>query len=123
LRNSILFLLILVSGYASAHSWTPTYPSFTTSHVEGVVKTTMTLWNKRPDVEYYAIDVTDTEGNPLTFAPFDKVYRVAYLQKETIDIFIRTQDLARVTYICSRSLFINSEQNAILSRICSKVQQ
>lgn len=112
------------SGYASAHSWTPTYPKFLPSYVDKVVETEMTLFNKRPDVDYYRVEVLDKDMKPVMFASANKIYKVGYLQKAKVLIFLREESLGDAVYICSRSMFVKSytSLNRVSSRICSKIR-
>ena len=123
-RQVIALLLVLCSGYASAHSWTPTYPVFTPSYIDGVVQTEMLLFNRRKDVEYFEVEVTDEDFNPIPFASDNKIYRADYLQRVKVVIFIREESLFKVTYICSRSKFLKklTPENLISSRVCSKIR-
>ena len=50
-----------MSGEASAHSFVPTYPELKPSYVEGILYTTMSLFNARKDVEYYEFGVFNAE--------------------------------------------------------------
>ena len=56
---------MIVSSYSYAHEFTPTYPIFEPSHVEGILQTRMRLFNKRNDVEYYELDVYDDKWQPI----------------------------------------------------------
>tara|TARA_R100000353_G_scaffold35952_4_gene28652 strand:+ start:3971 stop:4345 length:375 start_codon:yes stop_codon:yes gene_type:complete len=108
---------------AHAHEWTPTYPKFEPSFMDGIVVTKMKLFNKRKEVEYYAIDVYDEEWNPVPFAASEQLIEVGYLEQKQIDIYIREVDCDRIEYICttSRLLVDNELSSGINSRICSKV--
>ena len=119
-----LILLLVMSGYASAHEFTPTYPKLKNSYVEGVLYTTMTLFNMRKDVEYYEFGVFNAEWEKVPFAMQNKVMRFKHLEKKKIDIYIREKDKEEVVYICSKSKLIvtGSEKTSISSRICSKVK-
>lgn len=113
---------LLTATAAQAHQWTPTYPQFEKSYVEGVVVTTMKLFNKRQDVSFYEINVYDEEWNPIRFATASKIVEVPYLEKKNIDIYILEIDCDRIEYICTISkLLADEEGNGINSRICSKV--
>ena len=46
---------------AHAHEWTPTYPKFEPSFMEGIVVTTMNIFNKRSDIDYYELTVHDKD--------------------------------------------------------------
>lgn len=119
-----LVLLLVMSGYASAHEFTPTYPKLKNSYVEGVLYTTMTLFNMRKDVEYYEFGVFNAEWEKVPFAMQNKVMRFKHLEKKKVDIYIREKDKKEVVYICSKSKLIvtGSEKTSISSRICSKVK-
>jgi hypothetical protein len=118
-----LVLLLTISG-ASAHEFTPTYPKLETSYVEGVLYTSMTLFNARKDVEYYEFGVFNAEWEKLTFAMQNKVMRFKHLEKKKVDIYIREKDKEEVVYICSKSKLIvtGNAKTSLSSRICSKVK-
>ena len=113
----------LMATTAYAHEWTPTYPKFEPSFIEDIVVTTMTLFNKRSDVEYYEITVHDADWNPVPFATTSKLINVPYLSKQSIEIYIREADCDRIEYICttSKQLLLDAPSSGIDSRICSKV--
>jgi len=119
-----LILLIMMSGYASAHEFLPTYPKLKNSYVEGVLYTTMNLFNARKDVEYYELGVFDSEWNKVPFAVQDKITRVKYLEKKKIDIYIREKDRKKAVYVCSKSKLIvdGGSKTSLSSRICSKIK-
>lgn len=119
-----LILLLVMSGYASAHEFTPTYPKLKNSYVEGVLYTTMTLFNLRKDVEYYEFGVFNAEWEKVPFAMQNKVMRFKHLEKKKIDIYIREKDKEEVVYICSKSKLIvtGRAKTSVSSRICSKVK-
>jgi hypothetical protein len=107
---------------ASAHEMTPTYPKLGPSHLDGVYKTTMYMFNKRADVEYYEIGVFDKDFNPVPFVTSYNVIKVRYLGHVTFDVYIRKSDVNKAVYICSRSKLRKdaSVRTAVSSRICSK---
>ena len=113
-----------MSGYASAHEFTPTYPKLKNSHVEGVLYTTMTLFNMRKDVEYYEFGVFNAEWEKVPFAMQQKVMRFKHLEKKKVDIYIREKDKEEVVYICSKSKLVvtGTAKTSVSSRICSKVK-
>jgi hypothetical protein len=113
-----------MSGYASAHEFTPTYPKLKNSYVEGVLYTTMTLFNMRKDVEYYEFGVFNAEWEKVPFAMQNKVMRFKHLEKKKVDIYIREKDKEEVVYICSKSKLIvtGNAKTSLSSRICSKVK-
>jgi len=119
-----VLLMVGIGQNAIAHEMTPTYPVFTYSHLSGVMKTTMSMFNKRADVQYYEIGVFDKDFNTVSFVTSYSVVKLDYLSKVDFDIYIRNDDVARVVYICSRSKLNKDEsvRTAISSRICSKVK-
>jgi hypothetical protein len=108
----------------SAHEMTPTYPKLEPSHIEGLYVTTMAMFNKREDVEYYEIGVFDEEFNPIPFVTSYSVIQLKYLQKVTFDLYIRRDDRDNVEYICSRSKIRKQDvtRTAVNSRICSRIK-
>ena len=40
----------------------------------------MLLFNRRQDVKYFEVEVTDEDFNPIPFASDNKIYRADYLQ-------------------------------------------
>ena len=121
---AMLMVIIGTGQSAIAHEMTPTYPKFTYSHLEGVVKTTMSMFNKREDVQYYEIGVFDKDFNPVKFVTSYNVIKLDYLSKVDFDVYIRKEDMERAVYICSRSKLKKDEsvRTAISSRICSKIK-
>ena len=113
-----------MSGYASAHEFTPTYPKLKNSYVEGVLYTTMTLFNMRKDVEYYEFGVFNAEWEKVPFAMQQKIMRFKHLEKKKVDIYIREKDKEEVVYICSKSKLVvtGTAKTSVSSRICSKVK-
>jgi len=115
--------VFIFAATAQAHEWTPTYPKFEPSFLDGIVVTTMSLFNKREEIEYYEITVFDEEWQPIPFASTSKLVHVSYLETKSIDIYIREVDCDRIEYICTESkIFIDdTSQTGVTSRICSKV--
>lgn len=109
---------------AIAHEMTPTYPKFRPSVQDGIVVTTMQMFNKRADVQYYEIGVFDKDRNPVPFVSSYSIMKIEYLGHVTFDVYIRKSDLDRVTYICSKSKLRKDSnvRTAISSMICSKVK-
>lgn len=106
-----------------AHEMVPTYPKVEPSHLDGLYKATMTVFNKRPEVEYYEIGVFTEEWEPLPFVSNYKIHKIPYLSAATFDVYIRSEDKYKVTYICSQSKLRKQEatRTAVSSKICSKV--
>ena len=124
-RTFLVFVLLLFGGQAIAHQFTPTYPKFEPSFIDGVLQTKMELFNKRQEVGYYEIDVFDEAWKPVSFASSQgKIIQVQYLETKSIEIYLKTQDIKRAVYICTESrLFRNSgQQSLVSSKICSKIK-
>jgi len=122
-RSIIATFFVAIATSAIAHDMTPTYPEWYVSHIQGVVKTPMEIFNKRQDVEYYEISVTDINGDPVPFVSAYKLAHIKYLQRLKFDIYINSDDVPRAQYICSRSK-LKGEGTATLlsSKICSKIR-
>ena len=118
-------LLAIISTGAYAHEMVPTYPTLGPSHLDGVVKTTMQMFNKREDVEYYEIGVFDEDFNPIPFVTSYNIIKIEYLGKVTFDVYIRRSDVERATYICSQSKLRRGDtsRTAVSSMICSKFRK
>lgn len=124
LRYVSIIILGLVGGYANAHQFLPTYPKFEPSFIAGASYTKMQLFNKRQDVEYYELSVYDNEWNAVTFASENKLIQLKYLETKLINVYVKNDDLKRVTYICTESKLKKQDvqYTAISSKICSKVK-
>ena len=124
LIKSLALSLCFVGVPAVAHQFTPTYPKFAPSFVDGVLSTKMELFNKRQDAEYYELDVYDANWNTLPFATENKLINIRYLETKPVNVYIRAQDLSRVVYICTESRLQKQDarDTVISSKICSKVK-
>jgi hypothetical protein len=122
--RTLIFLLFL-SGYASAHEWTPTYPELKYSHVPGILKIDMNLFNARTDVGFYEVSVWDADWNKVSFAAEMRVFPMDYLGRKSVTIYIKESDKDRVTYICSESKLQSdgNSQSSISSKVCSKIKR
>jgi len=105
-----------------AHEMVPTYPRLEVAHVDGLLKATMKMFNKREDVEYYEVGVFDKDFNSIPFVTAYNVFKLDYLGHITFDIYIRARDKDRAVYVCSKSKIRkdSSTKTAISSKICSK---
>lgn len=83
------------------------------------------MFNKRKDVEYYELGVFDSEFGVVPFVTSYRVFPIRFLGKVTLDIYVRQQDVPKVTYICTRSKLRGDKKSTaiIASRVCSKVKQ
>jgi hypothetical protein len=126
MKQIMLTLIILLSGQASlAHDFTPTYPKLETTHMGGVLKASMKLFNKRDDIRYYRVGVYDSEWNKVPFiVTGGNVINVEYLDTKRFDVYIQESNRDRVTYFCTKSLTLHdgSTRSIWASRSCSKVK-
>ena len=121
----VTLMLALFTSSVYAHEMTPTYPKMEPSHLNGVVKTTMKMFNKRQDVEYYEVGVFDEDFKPVPFVTAYNIIKIRYLGHVTFDVYIRKSDQEKAHYICSRSKLRkeNDSRQVISSRICSKIKK
>lgn len=128
-RKIGLFVLGLILGgvtaKAVAHEMTPTYPEFTPSHINGIYKTTINMFNTRKDVGYFEINVYDEEWYDIPYVSTAGILKLEYLKHASFDVYIRSEDLSRAVYICSTSMLTGAKNNQTLmaSKICSKIVQ
>jgi hypothetical protein len=114
--------LLLVSACAHAHEMTPAYPKLEQSHVSGVYKASLQMFNKRADVQFYEIGVFQEDWTPVPFVSAYTVLKLDYLGQVKFDVFIREADIKRAVYVCSKSKLRNDSSKAtvVSSKICSK---
>lgn len=124
-RTISIIALCAWASSAQAHEMIPTYPKLNYSHLSGVVKTSVQLFNKREEIEFYEIGVFDTDFNPIPFATSSRVVRLPHLQRVTLEIYIRESDRDAALYICSESKLRKGDEvkTRIASRICSKIKK
>jgi len=124
MRYVVLAAVFFYSGYVGAHEWTPTYPTLRNSYAAGILTTRMELFNSRQNVSYYQIEVFDSSFMPVPFATAEKIINMNYLERKSIDVFIRDKDRKNAVYICSKSKLLarGSAITSISSRICSKIK-
>ena len=123
MRSSIALCLLLLSASIQSHEQTPTYPTWKTSGIDGIKKTNISVWNKRPDIEYYEIGVFDEDlKTPIPFVTAYKVIPLAYLKEVKFDIYIRESNIEEARYVCSLSKLrsSNESQTLLVTRVCSK---
>ena len=126
-RSVISLILLLICGTATAHQWTPTYVEFEPSHVAGIYKTKMKLFNSRDDAEYYQIQVLDGQFGPIKFAITggrNDIVHAPTKSTKYVEVYVPSYEVSRVVYVCSRSMILqkNETTSVVSSRICSKVQ-
>lgn len=104
---------------------TPTYPKMRPSYIDGLDVTTMKMFNKRSDVEYYEVAVFDENFEPVPFVTSYNILKIEYLAHVTFDIYLRKEDRGVARYICSRSKLKKDTdvRTVVASRICSKISE
>jgi|TARA_A200000159_G_scaffold3696_1_gene3733 hypothetical protein len=125
LRYVLIVLVLMSVSVVRAHEMVPTYPEMKPSFMDGLQKLTMTMFNKRQEVEYYEIGVFTEEWEPLPFVSNYKVFKIPYLSTVTFDIYIRDEDKNKAEFICSQSKLRKEQltRTAVSSRICSRVKK
>lgn len=120
---SLTLVGMLTCGPLQAHELTPTYPKLSQSIYDGVIRTTLTLFNRREDIQYYKIEVYDKDWKKLPFASEVNIIQIDYLQRKTFDIYIRKTDAENMGYICTRSKILKGDESSVIaSNICSKIK-
>ena len=119
---SKFIILLVVSGSAMAHELTPTYPKLKQSYIPEVLQTKVKMWNARVDVVYYKIEVTDKDWKEVPFITEEKMFKLDYMQRREIEIFLPSDTSA--TYICTRSMLQkdSKSRSMISSKVCSKIK-
>ena len=117
---------IILLGWASAisaHEMTPAYPDLKSSHVAGVVKAEMSLFNSREEIKYYQIELFDLNWNNMPFSTTYRIMKVGYKERKNFNVYIRKSDLDIATYICTTSKIKRKSgaRTLVSSRICSKI--
>jgi len=102
---------------------TPAYPKLKPSHVAGVIKVQLSLFNQREDVKYYQIQLFDLDFNSLPFSSTYRIMKVNYKERKNFEVYIRRSDLNNPLYVCTTSKVFKSRgtKTLISSRICSKI--
>lgn len=92
--------------------------------MSGIVQSRLNLFNIRQDVDYFEVQVLDVNMNPVDFAVTDRIIHAPYLNKKSVDVYIRRIDMDRAVYVCSVSklLVAGNTGASVASRICSKVK-
>ena len=121
----ILIAAALLANSAAAHEMTPTYLKFKPSYVDDVYVTSISVWNRRNDVEYYEISVVDENWHPIAFATKERILKLSYLNKTKIDVYIKKEDIKNIEFICTSSKQLKSDvkSTGIKSMICSRIER
>lgn len=120
-----IIALLFSASIASAHEMVPTYPAWwPATEANGVLKTNLSIWNRREDVSYYEIEVFDRNFRPRPFATQEKIMKINYLQRKSFSVYIKREDRSEVTYICTKSRLLKEDvqTSGVSSRICSKIK-
>ena len=125
LKKLFLAAGLLVSSAAASHELTPTYIKFKPSYVQGVYYTRMEMWNRRSDAEYYEIMVLDRMWKTIPFATSERIFKLPYLAKRKIDIYVKEESVPDVEFICTASKQLKSdvESTGVRSMICSRIER
>jgi len=126
MKNLKYYLAVAAaSGPVMAHELTPTYPELTPSYISGVWSTHVVLWNARQEIDFYKVDVLDSDMNPVSFiATGGDLKKVDYLGRAHIEVFVREEDKDKATYICTESKLKRGtvQKSLVASRVCSKIK-
>jgi hypothetical protein len=117
-----VILWLLLCGSVAAHDMTPTYPKWKMSFIPTAKMTTMKVFNKRADVQWYQIGVFDKEFKPIPFVTRYKILRIKYLSHVKFDIYINDDNVKRAEYVCTTSKLRGNDdfKPIVESRICSR---
>ena len=122
----MLSKVLIFLGWAtavSAHEMTPAYPIVKPSHVTGVVKVDLSLFNSREEINYYEIGLYDLNWDRIPFSAVYRIIKVGYKERKNFSVYIRESDLDEAVYVCTTSKIRRQRENKTLvsSRICSRL--
>jgi len=117
-----VILWLLLCGSVAAHDMTPTYPKWKMSFIPSAKMTTMQVFNKRSDVQWYQIGVFDKDWQPIPFVTRYKIINIKYLHRVRFDVYVNDKNAKVVEYICSTSKLRGNDdfKPIVESRICSR---
>lgn len=117
-----VILWLLLCGSVAAHDMTPTYPKWKMSFIPSAKMTTMQVFNKRSDVQWYEIGVFDKEWQPIPFVTRYKIINIKYLHRVRFDVYVNDKNAKVAEYICSTSKLRGNDdfKPIVESRICSR---
>ena len=121
--SRLIVLFLLWSFSTSAHEMTPAYPDVKPSHVAGVVKVEMSLFNSREEIEWYQIELFDLNWTNIPFASSYRIINIGYKERKSFDVYIRKVDMDEAVYLCTTSKVRKTSRSRTLisSRICSRL--
>ena len=119
-----VILWLLLCGSVAAHDMTPTYPKWKMSFIPSAKMTTMQVFNKRSDVQWYEIGVFDKEWKPIPFVTRYKIINIKYLHRVRFDVYVNDKNAKVVEYICSTSKLRGNDdfKPIVESKICSRLK-
>jgi len=122
----LLSKVIIFIGWAtavSAHEMTPAYPIVKPSHVTGVVKVDLSLFNSREEINYYEIGLYDLNWDRIPFSAVYRIIKVGYKERKNFSVYIRESDLDEAVYVCTTSKIRRqiTTRTLISSKICSRL--
>ena len=112
LQNKLIIFFLLWAFSSHAHEMTPAYPIVKPSHVTGVVKVNLSLFNSREEIKYYQIDLFDLNWKNIPFSATYRIIKVDYQSRKNFSVYIRT------TSKIKRQL---ESKTLVSSRICSRL--
>ena len=117
-----VILWLLLCGSVAAHDMTPTYPKWKMSFIPSAQMTTMQVFNKRADVQWYQIGVFNKEWQPIPFVTRYKILNIKYLQRVKFDVYVNSENVKFAEYICSTSKLRGNDdfKPIVESKICSR---
>jgi len=123
LLSRLIVFFLLWSFSTSAHEMTPAYPDVKPSHVAGVVKVEMSLFNSREEIEWYQIELFDLNWTNIPFASSYRIINIGYKERKSFDVYIRKVDMDEAVYLCTTSKVRKTSRSRTLisSRICSRL--
>lgn len=121
--SRLILLFLLWSFSTSAHEMTPAYPDVKPSHVAGVVKVEMSLFNSREEIEWYQIELFDLNWTNIPFASSYRILNIKYKERKSFDVYIRKADMDEAVYLCTTSKVRKTSESRTLisSKICSRL--
>ena len=122
----MLSKVLIFLGWAtvvSAHEMTPAYPIVKPSHVTGVVKVDLSLFNSREEINYYEIGLYDLNWDRIPFSAVYRIIKVGYKERKNFSVYIRESDLDEAVYVCTTSKIRRQLETKTLisSKICSRL--
>jgi hypothetical protein len=102
---------------------TPAYPVVRPSHVDGVVKVEMSLFNSREEIQWYQIELFDLNWTSIPFASSYRIMNIKYKEKKSFDVYIRKADIPKAVYLCTTSKVrkTSNSRTLISSKVCSRL--